>query len=68
MSVNFKLSFYYHIGRLHTIEVSRNIHTMYKTFEEYNKWNLQILGLDHPDAYNLAFTWVTSIGEFIKCI
>jgi hypothetical protein len=37
MNINYKLSFYYHRGMLHTIKVSHNIHTMYKTFEKYQK-------------------------------
>jgi hypothetical protein len=55
MRVNFKLSFYHHISRLHTIKVSHNIHTMYKTFEEYKKRNLQILRLGSPRCLQLGF-------------
>lgn len=43
MKVNFELNPYYHIYKLH------NIHTPYKTFEEYKQWNLHVfeLGLPH---------------------
>jgi len=49
MKVNLELNPYYHIYRLHYI------HTPYKTFEEYKKWNLHVFEQGSPTCLKLGF-------------
>jgi hypothetical protein len=57
MKVNFELNPYYHIYMLHYI------HTPYKTFIEYKKWNLYAFELKSSTHLKLGFLCVLHFLE-----